>query len=272
MFPLVEPRQRPERFRLNRHHELAEISAFLGLGGLGDVGSAKFPDARKLLGEAPHDGTLTNMEPESDWVWVPQLGRWGVSLGGTDESIDSASLVAALNGSPSAWLAGWVRRVAGQSQAIGLSGPSTATRFNILWYNNNIIYAQVRDGWDCFFAGTISGWHHVAMSFAGTRPTLWIDGVATALNGTSTYPAALTTGGSAISGYDGMWGYLAADIADLLVGKATLSNSLAATLANPADPMLGGLILPPHRMSFPAAVAEEPAITYRNLIIGGGVY
>ena len=66
--------QRPDNFRLNPYSPLANGLVFAGLGAL--PGTTHYHDS-SLHG---NDGTLTNMDPATDWTWVPELGRRGVSI------------------------------------------------------------------------------------------------------------------------------------------------------------------------------------------------
>ena len=69
-------RERPMEFRINYDAPLADGLVFAGLGGHGCVGSMVYPDS-SLYG---NHGRLINMDAATDWVWVPELGRWTVAL------------------------------------------------------------------------------------------------------------------------------------------------------------------------------------------------
>jgi hypothetical protein len=59
-------------------------------------------------------------------------------------------------------------------------------------------------------------------------------------------------------------------MSDILFHSRLLSPAEIQILANPSDPMLGGLILPPKRRLWGVSLGGvTPA--YRNLILGGGV-
>lgn len=64
--------QRPDLFQLERNHPLAKGLVFAGLGSN--------PGGMTMLDASAHKnhGTLTNMTPSTDWVFVPELGRWGI--------------------------------------------------------------------------------------------------------------------------------------------------------------------------------------------------
>ena len=72
--------QRPDKFALDPYHQFDRGNVFAGLGAFPNT--AQYYDS-SLQGNA---GTLTNMEPETDWGHG--IGRRCVSLGGTNEWID----------------------------------------------------------------------------------------------------------------------------------------------------------------------------------------
>lgn len=72
-YPRRKMVQRPNRFTLNRRSPLANGLVFAGLGQF--PGSNLYKDS-SLYG---NHGTLTGMNPLTDWVRVPTLGRWAVN-------------------------------------------------------------------------------------------------------------------------------------------------------------------------------------------------
>ena len=69
-------RVRPPTFRVNHSHPLAEGLVFAGLGQ--HPGSTHYHD-----GSAHgNHGTLTNMDPPTDWAWLPELGRHSTAHAG----------------------------------------------------------------------------------------------------------------------------------------------------------------------------------------------
>jgi hypothetical protein len=62
-------RKRPDFFRLNTDSQLSRGLVFAALG--------QFPGSTLCHDESPcrSEGTLTNMDPPADWVWVQELGR-----------------------------------------------------------------------------------------------------------------------------------------------------------------------------------------------------
>ena len=63
---------RPKSFRIDPTSNLAKGLVFAGLGA--------HPGASTMFDSSlrRNNGALTNMDPASDWVFVPELGRWGL--------------------------------------------------------------------------------------------------------------------------------------------------------------------------------------------------
>lgn len=289
MFPLVEPRQRPERFLLNRFSPLAESAAFLGLGGFDAAGSVWYPDARRLLGGVPNDGTLTNMDPATDWVRSPELGRWALDA---DKSTRNQFVTLPVGKPPidsPLTLSAWIACDASDSSGAQILNNQVVNcrlfqfRLDASGVLRLIVFSGGSENIQAYGSTNLigTGWKHVVGTYdpSDRKARVYVDG---RLEGTSPalaspafqypqadgYPRIFAGGGETGNAwFDGR-------AADVLIHFGLLSHAI---LANPADPMLGGLILPPHRMSFPAAVAEEPSgfkpywarPSYQ--IIGGGI-
>ncbi|MCZ2080438.1 MAG: LamG domain-containing protein [Bryobacterales bacterium] len=289
MYPLVEPRQRPERFLLNRFSPLAESAAFLGLGGFDAAGSVWYPDARRLLGAVPNDGTLTNMDPAS--AWSRDLGRAVLDFDGVDDRvhIPDAPSLDLVTGSCAAWCN--YTSTAGKGYPGVLIKMASATASDYANYAITFVSSTTNLQWVIGNGTSVQGyahgsitagqWAHVAMTWDGAYIRPYINGVPLT-------PAAqtVTAGGTA---YHLQLGSLRANaetirhflgqIADAAVSNAVWSAAEISALADPSNVMLsvGGvpLILPPHRVAFPAAVAAggfKPYWLRRSTqIIGGGI-
>jgi hypothetical protein len=73
-------RERPRAFRLNVESPLARGAIFAGLGAF--AGGLHYHDSvAELKGGGGNHGTLTNMDPPTDWVWSPELGRMVLDFG-----------------------------------------------------------------------------------------------------------------------------------------------------------------------------------------------
>lgn len=72
---------RPRQFELDSRSTLSRNLVFAGLGNL-PFTKRMWDSSRKK-----NNGTLTNMDPSTDWVFVPELGRWGCSCTANDARI-----------------------------------------------------------------------------------------------------------------------------------------------------------------------------------------
>lgn len=284
MFPLVEPRQRPERFLLNRFSPLAESAAFLGLGGFDAAGSVWYPDATQLLGRNPSHGTLTNMDPATDWVWSPELGRWIADFLATSNQSITAANAASIGAGTSYSLSAWVRT---SQSAIGIgvmeAGPGTGSGNYgpIMQINNGYARVACNGKMAQVTALTADGqWHHLLAKRVGQVATIVVDAKETV---TVTH-ADVANAFERTAFRVGWWGHvnydLTGSVADAMCWERDITLGEISALADPSNVMLevGGvpLILPPRRVSFPAAVAEpsgfKPYWLRRSTqIIGGGV-
>jgi len=262
---------RPREFALNYGHPLAQGLVFAGLGR--NSGSTHYRDSSVYR----NHGTLTNMEPDTDWVWISELGRWAIAPGGTNEAVIRAwtSYIA-----PPLTLAAWFLTSAdGASQDIvALYDNASNDRWMSLNAGMNAAGDPVR---------AISYNATAAIATVGTITTnTWTHGVAAFTS--TVYRMAYKNGvaGSAettskdVTGVDemGIGCTLAATaarpltgrIADAMVWNRILNDSEIALLADRSKTMLGGLILPPKRRLWSVPSAAPPATT-RAYVIGGGV-
>lgn len=76
-------RERPPEFRINPESPLYNGLVIAGLGGAGSIGSNWYPDASPYKAH----GTLYNMDPNTDWVWVPQLSRFALDFDGSNDYV-----------------------------------------------------------------------------------------------------------------------------------------------------------------------------------------
>jgi hypothetical protein len=76
-------RERPENFRLNTDCWLSRGSVFAGLGQFGGSKSTLYKDSSLYQNE----GTLTGMDPPTDWVWEATLGRWVTDYDGINDYV-----------------------------------------------------------------------------------------------------------------------------------------------------------------------------------------
>jgi len=76
-------RERPPEFRVNPESPLYNGLVIAGLGGAGSIGSNWYPDASPYKAH----GTLYNMDPNTDWVWVPELSRFALDFDGSNDYV-----------------------------------------------------------------------------------------------------------------------------------------------------------------------------------------
>ena len=204
-----------------------------------------------------NNGTLTNMDPATDWVWDATLGRWGVDYDGTDYiALSSAQLYAVPAGGLSFTIAFWFKAIAAEpdyySAAIAFGGTDDL----MIYPNENIPalgYKGVRIFWrDCTFniikenvaPRSATTWYHLCFVNVSGSQKLYIDGVVIASNTISTSSGgpfnSLRLGGWA----DGSQPYVGS-LADPCIWSRALAPGEIAALADRSNVMLdcGGIPL-----------------------------
>lgn len=145
-------------------------------------------------------GTLTNMDPPTDWV----LSEKGLALD-FDGVNDYVTMTQSPNieGLRQVALTAWIYRPSsGSIQTFGY-GTTSQKRVNIVWFSDNRVYCQVENGSATSYPNAlanITGWHHLCMSFDGSlsassRIKLFIDGVDTVLTSGGSDPGTTTQTG-----------------------------------------------------------------------------
>jgi hypothetical protein len=197
-------------------------------GGMEFPGSTYYHDAS---GRENH-GTLTNMDPATDWVWSAELGRWVLDFDGSNDYI--STLLA--TGLPSTWsFSCWASCVTGGlhqtffSQAVSMAGVIlyASTTFGSaagglrLWAND----AEVCVGPDIRNTGN----RHVVATYSGGSGDLWVDGLNVS-SGSRGYTPQDTTLliGQVINAR-----YYSGDIADVLLHNRALAPAEIRWLADP---------------------------------------
>lgn len=262
---------RPEYFDLGTNSQLAQGLVFAGLGRFS--GSTHYHDS-SLYGNR---GTLTNMDPATDWVWDSFLGRWVLDFDGANDYVSLPAINFAGAFSISLWFkfagtpdnTGMIGNYDTPSSrawciAVGNTPTDTAGTIQFLYQRTGSTYTA---GDRVITTGTYndSRWHHCTCRFVpSTFGDIWIDGVLAAVNTTSVPTAvASNTYGTRIASYDDGF-YFAGQLTDQLIhdGRA-ISTSEIQQLANPSNTMLSGLVLPPKRRLWAAVVGGAPATTIR---------
>jgi len=286
--------QRPERFRLNRRSPLFRGLVFAGLGGLGFEFTDRFPDASDF----GNHGTLTDMDPPSDWVWSPELGRWVIDYDGSGDYIKVPAAITMI-GATQITRASWVRYESTITRAIGGHWGGSNDLRSWAWLASRHVDYDIT-----YYAGTSGGypygrtnanaitkdvWHHVAVVFDGaganneSRLKIYVDGVSLPLTFSGTIPNSVETAdelpliGRQSDNLSRDW---LGKLGDFLCANRAFSPAEISALADPSnvDLRVGGIpaILPPARRWWPVAVAEEgptPWLYARRQvrIIGGGM-
>jgi hypothetical protein len=271
--------QRPEYFTLDPCHDLARGLVFAGFGRFPK--GFRYDDATESMWGGGNHGTLTNMDPASDWVWVPELGRWATKFNGNSQ------LVRVVRGMVRSYpfaMGCWVKlaNTSAEHRVMQLAVTSYGSKYAM-------ITSPPARGWEyqvrndgsfdsTNFAvangGSLSTkWQYIwVQSPSLAVHQLWVDG---SLVDTD-------TNSSGVDAYDqcGIGGevdivpvYAAATIADpaIFAGR-TLSPSEIARLADPSNIMLDGLLVAPGRTVFPTAVVDataKPWIYYQALRMNG---
>ncbi len=260
-------RERPPGFRINPASPLYGGLVFAGLGGF--ERSARFQD----FSSRGQHGVLTNMDPPTDWVWMPQLRRWGMDFDGVDDIVDCGIV---LDNPRAITLSCWFYCRANPDAGVGMM-----TRF--YWVPSCLYGMGVDPGPDLWgYIGTGEGfdsaylyrpgggvvtnqWEHYAFTWDGSTMRLWVNGVElgtgktnTVTPGSNTISLVLGRSGTTHTGY----GYISGIGADFCIWSRALRSHELAELANPnnVDLRLGGvpLILPPRRRLWPVVFEGVP--------------
>ena len=261
------PLQRPSQLAwpyLNPNSPLYQGLVFAGLGP--HPGGYDFHDCSPYK----NHGTLTNMDPATDWVWVPELGRWGLDFDGSDDVIsvpDSNSLdfTIANSFSVSVWIYPFSITYLHKLPGIVQKGCYEAdSGFEIIQNRDNTTIGALGEiGFivnnEDLYSDTIAGantWTHVLCVKDATNQYIYFNGMQVASRATTAFidnALALEIGRRHPSATRP--GFFNGFITDPFICNRALSPSEIQALADPSNAMLSGLILPPARRLFAAAAA-----------------
>ena len=248
---------RPRQFRINYGHPLARGLVFAGLGGPAGVGSSLYQDSSLYR----NNGTLTNMDPATDWVWDRFLGRWVLDYDVTNDAVALPAVFGTLD-SGNAWTISIWHKCTG---IVSYGGLITAGCTGLAQTRSAGYYGLLRTG-----AGFVDV---VQVSATPEVAGKWLN-VCAVVNGAPSGPpdananiyinGKLTNGAFAGDGNYNVHntigqGYASANgqIGDPMIWCRALSTSELSIFADPSNTMLGGLLMPPKR---------------RYYRIGGGTY
>jgi len=239
--------QRPEGFEVDLSHPLFQGAVFLGLGR--SPGSTHFHDSS---GRDNH-GTLTGMDPATDWVWAADLGRRALDFDGSNDYVYTDQIFNIIAGD---WtFSAWIHASSSMAQYdcafgncdAGGTGYRLWTRdaANYKWYwetngsANNVVSLAAID---------TTAPHHVCcrVQDAGNVIDLYVDAV---LQNTKA-SANVTIGVGAtflIANHTSSSRYFPMQCSDMCVHNRLLAPSEIAALADPSNVMLGGAIVGPRR-------------------------
>jgi hypothetical protein len=267
---------RPSRFRLNHSHPLAQGLVFAGLGN--NPGGGTLYDSSVFK----HDGTLTNMEPASDWIYDSGINSYALAFDGSSNTVmvpHIARSTQALSASV------WLRRASG----VGVDGAQ--------YYFSDWNYGDNERSWTIFTEASTSylvrvllssggvatynytyiehataladnDWHNITFTFCAGDFLMYLDGVANtigggwdyALNGTVNTLFESDNSNIYIGSANNVSAYAQADIASPMLWHRALSSSEIRSLADPSNVLLDGLIEPDSTRTtviFNSPVAEE---------------
>jgi hypothetical protein len=232
--------QRPDRFELDYTHPLAKGLVFAGLGN--DPGGMMMLDGS---GQRNH-GTLTNMDPSTDWVFVPELGRWGLDL--TDSAdhvvVPDEPIVSSIT--LSMWFRsttsnGYYWHLLSRHPDWFISGNATTFRINVDTASDTVKWAVFGDS---FATIGITSWHHYCGMYDGSTIYAYLDGRLIGNGNTSgsfdyrgftrigAYHANISDSALNACGY----------AVDPLIFERALTPTEIADLADPSNVYLSGLI------------------------------
>jgi len=249
-------KQRPENFVLDYSSSLARGLVFAGLAGGNCRGSKMYYDSSSRRNHA----VLTNMDPEIDWTWIPELSRWALDFDGVDDYITCPLQI--VTSGPWA-LHTWCMRPTGgelKTYHVGL--------YNI---DDEGVFIGDREGdWKIFSSGETPGegssdlnrnqWYSVVLEHDGSDLYLYVDGTlnysVTPVGSGWQTSNTLTVGRvlpihvtNNIYEWDGQ-------SLDVMLWSRKLNSFERFQLADPSNVSLSGLIRPPKRKLY--AVRSTP--------------
>jgi hypothetical protein len=216
------------------------------------------------------------MSPATDWVWVPELGRWGVDFGVYDNSkwIDAPKTL--LSGISAVSFTAWIRQDTDDRADIFLRNLSTSDNkylFQIdcvstIWWVLSVPGDSVSF---TYFPEKQGEWRPVTITYnyLTGHAQAYFDGVLfdeatlpdATLGVTESDPAQYCRLGTA------RFDSLAAAVADPLIHYRVLTADEVGQLHDPSNVMLSGLLQAPSRRYFPVAqtTVAAPTVTINDL-------
>lgn len=254
-------KNRPEGFRITEGpHFLKRGAKLLGLGR--EHKTTYFHDS-SLYG---NHGTLTDMDPATDWVFDTTLGRWVLDFDGTDDIVSIADN-ASLSGMAELTVSAWVYpRSFGEKNYGRIVAKNDPTVY-VLFCGT----ADAAESFQGYINGTkatgaayscvLNTWQHVVLWYNGATIRIFVNGVQSGADVSKTGAIAATASALCIGNRATTDRTFSGQIADPCIYNRALSASEIQQLADPSNVMLSGLILPPRRKLWPVATSGTYSTT-----------
>ena len=267
--------ERPENFEVDLSHPLMRGAVLLGLGQAHH--SIRYRDESAK----GNHGVLTNMDPATDWLWEPKLGRWALDFDGSNDYVQLPLLP------PIRASACWCHLGAIPDWfTLSLFSTNTGYPYFYCWDMAIANYggAWTTQGYISDGVTQVTGTAvpmakvltHIGLNLVGGYLDLYINGTLQAHDATAVIPiagvAAFTRVGDTSSGSMTYIGKLS----DLCLWSSARSPADFASLADPSNVMLSGAIREPGlRRSFIGQAGAVPSVGVRYggafRVAGGGV-
>lgn len=242
-------RQRPESFTIDNSHSLAKHLVLAGLGLC--PGTLLYMDSSVNK----NHGTLTNMDPSTDWVWDSMLNRFVLDFDYSNDYVALSKAAITNDFTLSCW-SNWRVSGLGYGDTCTILGTTdveiSRNGFGLRYLNNStnvtVMFADYSGIKWSYYAGYIWwGLHHIAFTRSGSSFHLWLDGVDQGEQtsaATFSWTLNLRLGARTVAKYRlPFFGQLS----DVMLHNRVLSISEIQQLADRSNVMLSGLIKPPKR-------------------------
>lgn len=269
---------RPLRFALDPDHSLS-IGNVLMLGGC-NPGTVYAEDSSGYFNR----GTLTNMDPATDWLFDPELGRYVLDFDGNDcvivPSFNTTDFTIAVWSRPrSLSAASLIYKDENLQRSYGVGWGNAANKAFCLVFKTDLAYTIV----DSMTTGTTNIWWHIVATYRYVADntsvlSLYMNGELDKSVSNARGPVPYTTSTVQIAAreFSSTRFFHNGIIADPCIWNRVLSPSEIQILADRSDPMLGGWIYDPSRtvVSFAGTGAATKYWTWARQhqaqVIGGG--
>jgi hypothetical protein len=255
---------RPETFTLNRQHYLHKGLVFAGLGA--HAGSTRYHDSSAY----GNTGTLTNMNPATDWKSDRSLSRQILNFGGTNQHV-AVSPAPITNAADAVTLCCWVKVLASVTNefvfALGNSADSNPVAALVVEADNMArAFHRGSTGSESWYTASgaiaLNSWYHWALTIKGSNyRAFYINGAMTASSPNTVNIGAVSVNrmgiGCLIRSAPDL--YANVEVADAMAYARCLSSPEIQFLADPSNVMLSGLIKPPRRKWWPVVAGGTPA-------------